>query len=543
MRQQQSIYRVRTSALVAAVVFFSVSAFGQTGQSLASSSAPAPVQGGETVRRLSVDDAVKIALEQNLGIQIQRVEPQISDETVAQARAAWLPNLTSTFNKNSNTFQSTNSLSGTSPTVNNALFSGGAGINQVLPWGGSYTASWGSSHSTTSDLSRTFNPVINSQLAANYTQPLLRNFKIDGVRESVLTAKKQRDISDVTLHATIVQTSRNVKNAYSDLVYQIDNLKAAQQSLQLAQQSLKDNTRRVEIGTMAPIDIVDAKAEVARNEEAVILAQEAIEAAQDNLRMLIFDPSTPGFWSMKIDPIDTVPFQAQKIDTEAAVRNALDKRADVRQAKLTIEQSDIAIRFFRNQILPDINAQVNYQASGVGGVQLQSVNIFDPAALAARQIIAERSFSAALGDVFRSSYPFWSVGFQVNYPLGTSTSKANLERAKLQYQQSQTQLRSMQMQVAAQVRSVARQVEANQKRVESARASRELAEQKLAAEEKKFAAGIRETFFVFQAQRDLATARSAEVRAISDYNKSLVDFEAVQEIAVGGGGGQISAVR
>ena len=150
MRQQQSIHHARTSAIAAAVVFFSMSASGQAGQSPASSTAPAPVQGGETVRRLSVDDAVKIALEQNLGIQIQRVEPQISDETVAQARAAWLPNLTSTFNKNSNTFQSTNSLSGTSPTVNNALFSGGAGINQVLPWGGSYTASWGSSHSTTS---------------------------------------------------------------------------------------------------------------------------------------------------------------------------------------------------------------------------------------------------------------------------------------------------------------------------------------------------------------------------------------------------------
>ena len=536
MRQQQSIYRARTSAIAAAVVFVSVSAFGQTGQSQASSTAPAAVQGGDTLRRLTVDDAVKIALEQNLGIQIQRVEPQIQDESVAQARAAWLPNLTSSFNKNSNTFQSTNSLSGSSPTVNNALFSGGAGINQVLPWGGSYTASWGSSHSTTTDLSRTFNPVLNSQLAANYTQPLLRNFSIDNARQTVLTAKKQRDISDVTLHATIVQTSRNVKNADWDLVYQIDNLKAAQQSL-------KDNTRRVEIGTMAPIDIVDAKAEVARNEEAVILAQEAIEAAQDNLKMLIFDPSTPGFWSMKIDPVDTVPFQAQKIDADAAVRNALDKRADLRQAKLSIEQSDISIRYFRNQILPDINALVNYQATGVGGVQLQSVNIFDPAALANRQIVAERSFSAALSDVVRSSYPFWSIGFQVNYPLGTSTSKANLERAKLQYQQSQTQLKSMQMQVAAQVRSVARQVEANQKRVESARASRELAEQKLAAEEKKFAAGIRETFFVFQAQRDLATARTAEVRAISDYNKSLVDFEAVQEIAVGGGGGQIVPVR
>src|SRR5206468_5416703 len=133
----------------AAVVLFSVSAFGQTGQSPTAAAAPAAMQAGETVRRLTVDDAVKIALEQNLGIQIQRVEPQIQDESVAQARAAWLPNLSSSFNKNSNTFQATNSLSGASPTVNTALFSGGAGVNQVLPWGGSYTASWGSSHSTT----------------------------------------------------------------------------------------------------------------------------------------------------------------------------------------------------------------------------------------------------------------------------------------------------------------------------------------------------------------------------------------------------------
>jgi outer membrane protein TolC len=291
---------------------------------------------------------------------------------------------------------------------------------------------------------------------------------------------------------------------------------------------------------MAPIDIVDAKVEVARNEEAVILAQEAIEQAQDTLRMLIFDPKTPGFWSMKIDPTDTVPFQAQKIDAEAAVHNALDRRSDLRAARITIQESDINIRFFRNQILPDINVQTNYQASGIGGVQLQPVNIFDPAALAAREILSQRSYAAALGDVFRGSYPFWSFGVQINYPLGTSTSKANLERAKLQYAQSQTQLRNIEMQVVSQVRSVARQVEANQKRVESATASRELAEQKLAAEEKKFAAGIRETFFVFQAQRDLSTARTAEVRAIADYNKSLVDFEAVQEVAVGGGSGSIT---
>src|SRR5262249_12113432 len=142
-----------------------------------------------------------------------------------------------------------------------------------------------------------------------------------------------------------------------------------------------------------------------------------------------------------------------------------------------------------------------------------------------RTIVNQRSFGTVIGNVFQNAYPQWTYALQIGYPLGTSTAKANLERAKLQYQQAQTQVKNLQMQVVGQVRSVARQVESNQKRVESARASRELAEQKLAAEEKKFAAGIRDTFFVFQAQRDLAVARTAEVKAIADYNKSLVDFE------------------
>jgi HAE1 family hydrophobic/amphiphilic exporter-1 len=119
---------------------------------------------------------------------------------------------------------------------------------------------------------------------------------------------------------------------------------------------------------------------------------------------------------------------------------------------------------------------------------------------------------------------------QIGYPLGTSTQEANLARARLEYSQAQTQLRDLELQVATQVREAARTVQTNQKRVDSTRAARELAERRLEAAEKKFAAGIETSFFVFQAQRDLSQARTSEVRAISDYNKSLVDFEAVQEV-------------
>ncbi|MBW8866215.1 MAG: TolC family protein, partial [Acidobacteria bacterium] len=179
---------------------------------------------------------------------------------------------------------------------------------------------------------------------------------------------------------------------------------------------------------------------------------------------------------------------------------------------------------------------------GVGGTQLTPVDL----ALAAtglapnRAILAQRGYGTVLGDVFGSAYPQWSVGVQFGYPIGASTAQANLARVKLQYEEAQMQMKNVELQITTQVRAVARNVQTNQKRVQSARASRELQEKKLEAEEKKLAAGMSSTFFVFQAQRDLSIARVVEIQAIADYNKSLVDFQAVQEVPVGGGFGGIT---
>jgi len=189
-----------------------------------------------------------------------------------------------------------------------------------------------------------------------------------------------------------------------------------------------------------------------------------------------------------------------------------------------------------------VNANVTYITTAAGGTQLSQVDLAAAAAGAAisRSVVAERGFGSVLGDVFQNTYPNWTVGISVGYPLGASTAHANLARVRLQYEQAQTQLKNLQMQVATQVRGAARNVTTNQQRVQSAKASRELQEKKLEAEEKKLAAGMSSTFFVFQAQRDLALARTAETLAISDYNKSLVDFEAVQQVPLGGGGGGIT---
>jgi outer membrane protein len=532
-----SLQSLRTAAIVtlAAATVLSIRASAQTTRPSpladAARQTPATIT-AESVRRLSMDEAVRLALEQNLGIRIQRIDPQIQDVNVALARSFWAPNLSTSFSRNSQSQRSTSSLSGGATSVDNGRFSTGLGVNQVLPTGGSYSANWNNQRDTTTNLFANFTPQLLSTLAFNVTQPLLRNFKIDQIREQVQLSAKARDLSDIQLRTVVAQTTRNVRNAYWDLATARNNLAAQRQSLELAQRSLRDNQRRVEVGTMAPIDIIQAQAEVAINEQQVIVAEAAIKSAEDRLRALIFDPDMANFWNTTLEPSDAPAFQEQPIDVDAAMSNALSKRTDILQANNGLEQNDVSIRFFRNQMLPDVNASLDYRTIGTGGVQLSSVDPFSivNGVIPTRTIVADRGFGSTLSEALQSAYPNWTFAVSIGYPLGTSTAQANLARARLQHEQSEAQLKNLRLQIATQVREVARQVQTNQRRVKSAGASRELQEKKLEAEEKKQAAGMSTSFLVFQAQRDLAQARTQEIQAISDYNKALVDLDAVQEV-------------
>jgi outer membrane protein TolC len=513
-----------------------MSVFAQSGQSVRATAISA-VQAPAPVRRLSVDEAVKLALEQNLGIQIERVNPRIQDLAVAQTRALWVPTLTTDLNNTARDTAVTNAFAGGQNEVTTSVFTSSFGVAQQLPTGANYSVAWDNQRLTSSNFFSTFDPQLESRLTLVATQPLLRNFKIDNVRQQLQTNLKFREASDLQLQSTIVATMRNVKNAYWELAYQIASLNAAQQSLDLAKRVLGDNEKRVQIGTMAPIDIVEAQSEVARNEESVIVAEALIERAEDNLRALIFDPAAPDFWAVSIEPSDTAPFQAQAIDAEAAVRRALANRMDLKQAQNGLDRTDINIQYLRNQVLPEVNANLTYGMTGVGGVRYaQDLSALTTGGIPTRTLLSSRGFGSVLGDVFGATLPTWTVGVSIGYPIGTSASEANLARARLEYSQGQTQMKNLEMQIATQVRDLARQVQTNQKRVDTTRVARELAERRLEAAEKKFAAGIETSFFVFQAQRDLSQARTNEVRAISDYNKSLVDFEAVQEAPLSGGG-------
>jgi outer membrane protein TolC len=375
------------------------------------------------------------------------------------------------------------------------------------------------------------NPSLGSNMSFSLTQPLLRNFKIDNARQQLLVTKTNRDISDVELRQTVLGTMRNVKYAYWDLKAATAALQVARQSLELAQESLRNNRSRVQIGTMAPIDIVEAEAEVARREESVIVAEATVRRAEDRLRTLILDPKAPDFWAVKFELTDSPVLAAPDVDVDAAVRTALDKRTDLRQARKNLELTDANITYLRNQMLPDINAQISYGLTAVGGTQLQYGPGFPPPVLGRNA----EGFGTVLNRMLSNDYHNWSFGVQVSYPIGASAAEANLARTRLQYQQAQISLQNLELQVVTSVRDTARTVQTNRKRLEAAQASRRLTERRLEAEQKKFAAGMSTNFLVFQAQRDLADAQYSELLALLDYNKSLVDFETVQEAPTAGG--------
>ncbi|MCA1584019.1 MAG: TolC family protein [Acidobacteria bacterium] len=495
----------------------------------------AAVQPSGPVRRLSIDEAVALALEQNLDLQVERFNPQIQDFAISAARSGWTPNFQSQLLTRDSSSPNDTFLSGSIATLSQQSTTSSMGVGQLLPWGGgSYNLGWDSGRIETNNAAQNRNPQLNSTFFLNFTQPLLRNFRMDPTRQQIQLSEKNREIVDVQLQQSISVTTRNVRNAYYDLMFTIGNLRVQQQSLELAQRSLRENRARVEIGTMAPIDIVEAEAEVAQREENVIVAEASIARAEDRLRALVFDPANPDFWTVKLEPTETVTFQPIAVDSEAAVRNALAKRTDLTAIRKQVELSDVNVRFFKNQRLPDVNAVVNYSGLGRGGTILEDPD--GPLQPLPSQIVARQSFGTVLGDAFGNAFPTWSLALQVNYPLGRSNAEANYARSRLQVSQVQKDVASTELQVATQVRDLARSVQTNGKRVEATRASRALSEKRLEAEEKKYQAGMTTPFLVFQAQRDLNQARNNELQALLDYARSVVDFETSQEAPLQTGG-------
>ncbi len=512
-----------TAALLMAALLIPSSAGAQA--------APAPAQPQSTpaeVLRLSRDEVVKLALDNNADLNADRLDPAISAERVAAARGVFVPTVSSALTRNSATTPSTNLFSGDTSTET-GFWSGTAGIAQLLPrGGGNYVVNFDSARTTTNNPLSTFTPSITSSVEATFSQPLVRNFRIDSARAQVDISQRNREIADLRLQERIAQTTSDAESAYWLLVSARAAVDVARQSLDLSLELERTNQARVDVGQSPPLDLVAARAEVAQRRENLIVARTSALRAEDLLRTRIFAPGRSNFWTARLEPADAVPPPEGPPDVDAAVRRALAERPDIAEARKQIQITDTSVLLSKNQTMPDVRLQASYLTAGLAGTRLIRTGGF-PGTITGSE---STSFGSALSQIFKSDFPTWTLGLSVAYPVGKSVEEANLARARIERDQAAARLRSTELGAVREVRDAALRLEQNRQRIETARLGRELAGQRLDAEQRRFDVGMSTSFLVIQAQRDLAVARNNELQAGLDYQLALVAFQTVQQASL-----------
>jgi outer membrane protein len=512
------------SALVCVFALFAAPVLAQTPQAPTATPTPATRPRLE----LSLEDAVKRALESNADIAVERFGPESSAQSVREIEGAYDPFLTSHVSLASDTSLPRSVFAGVDR-VESDTIRYNVGASKLFSTGATLDVNFDNTRFDTNDQSLTFNPSYSSGLQLTLVQPLLRNFFVDATRHQLRVAKKNREISDAQFRQTVLNIAANVRQRYYDYIYTIDNLQAQRKNLDLGKKFLDESQIKVRVGTLAPLDVVFAESEVAGREELVILAEAALGDAEDALKRAMFPVNSEETWNLEIVPTDRPSAEPVAIDAEGALARALANRTDVIAARKVLESAEYSVQYGRNQTLPGVDLVAGYGSSGTGGTQ----QIRDePLGPVTRRIPG--GYNDAFSQVFGRDYPSWSLGVNLSYPLGNRTARARAARFRVNRDEATANLRRVELNVAQEVRSATRAVESNFKRVESTRASRVLSERRLDAESKRFGAGMSTNFLVTQAQRDLALAEVLELRAIADYRKSLVEFELVQE--AGGGG-------
>ena len=491
---------------------------------------------GETMK-VTADEVSRMAIANNPDLVAGGYTPRISAETVAEAKAAFLPTLTSGFQRNVQEAPPASIFLGTDGTRTDT-WSGNIGLGQRLPWGGgSYGLGWNSLRTNASASLSNFNPSVTGQVEAFVSQPLLRDFKIDPLRAHVTTSQRNEQIANIGLEELGITIGAAAQRAYWNLVLTKAAVAVQQRSLDLSLELERNNRARVDVGQSPPLDLVSARAEVAGRRELLIVAQTLVRQAEDQLRVLILDPKRADYWSIRLETADVIPPIGPAPDVDAAVRNALSIRTDLQRTRREIENADTNLTLAKNATLPDLRLQASYLTNGLGGTEVIRTGGF-PGIPVGQDFTA---FGDVLRQLFVADYPTWTVGFTLSYPLGRSADQANYARAGLARDQSLVALRSSELKAVREVRQASMQLDQNRQRIETTRLAREFSEQRLDAEQRRYEVGMSTNFNVIQAQRDLAVARNSELQAQLDFQLTLITFETVQRVGAGATAAAITA--
>jgi len=488
--------------------------------------------GSTGVVPLTLDDAVKAALDHNLNIAVAKLNPQINDLAYASVYSTYKPALTSQVATQSQTTPSTNTIAGgaaAAPVVA-GLTTFNGGVTQNIPWGGGgYTVTLNNNKSTSNSLVNLYNPVYNTNWSAQYTQPLLQGLRTDATRQTLVVTKLTRDVTDIELRSQITNTLSNVREAYWNYVFGVQSVEVAQQSLDLANQLVSDNQTRVQVGTMAPLDVVTAQSQAATARQNLVAAQATMRTNEISLKQLIVGGTSDPLWNATLDPIDRPQFTPEAIDVQGAVRRGLAERTDLAIAQKNVAMNDVTVKYLKDQLLPQANLVANYGLVGLGGTQLIRTGTGVGSTVNPITGTVPGGYGDAFTSLWGANYPRWTVSLNLAYPLGYSSQLAASARAQVQLNQASAQIKQVELQIASDVTNAAITVQSNIERVQAAQAARELAKQALDAEQAKFTVGMSTNYLVIQQQNALATAQNNELQAILNYRNSLVELDRLQQ--------------
>ena len=379
-----------------------------------------------------------------------------------------------------------------------------------------------------------YSPNLNSNFKATITQELLQGFGFTPNRRFITFARNNREIADVAFRLQVTNTVDQIENIYWDLVNAYENVKVQKDALALAEKTLSDNQKQVQIGTLAPIEVVRAQSTVATNQQSVIVSQTNLELQQLLMKnALARNLVDPVLAEAEVIPTDTMllPQTEPVIPVQDLINDALSNRPELATSRIDLTNREISAKAIKNALLPSLNVYAYYGGAGVGGNQ-NSAATCDPNIPASQQpfcnpagTVPSRGYTDTLNQLVDSSAPDKGVGFQLNIPLRNRVAQANQVRSQLEYRQAQTRLQQVENEIRIEVRNAQYSLQQNRASVAAAQAAVDLAAQSLDAEQKKYALGASTSTLVLQQQSSLTQARSNLIAAMSNYEKSRVEVD------------------
>jgi len=472
---------------------------------------------------IGMNDLINMMLDKNLDIQSNRFTPRSSYYSSLVFYRALQPSIRFSFNRSQDSTKSSSQLNGVGQDVNSQLrHSWSAGFSQALKWGTSLSVDGTMNRLATSSNTSLFNPSYTSKVTYTVGQHLLRDRGELVTTRQILSSQNNQKISEINFEIQVVNLVVQAQKAYWDLFYNGQDLAVKQRSLELANQTLNENQMKVEIGTLAPIDVIQTKSDVATRQDAMVTATFSVTTAEDQIKKLVSADKDPTMFLLKFAPKEQ-PRRPETVTVpslEEAVRVALENRPELRSAALDLKNKDIDEQYTKNQRLPVLDVTGTYNQNGIGGTAIQRGTV-----IGSQGTVIPGSVFDSFRQLFGYNYTGYSLGFSFNMPISNRAAIADHDRAVTEKQLSQAKMNATAQSIMLEVRNALTQVQQNRARIETAQTALDLEKQKLDAEQTKFNLGTSTLRFVLEEQRNLAQAETTQLQSLVNFSKSLIDLD------------------